>query len=605
MKRQLLHQAAIGGAISRSSSYGLLRSPSRGNPAYLRSELNLLLQDYSVEDIEQPTELTSLELELWKDFGMRPRKGYTASANELNFYIVELYGDFEWTYCVPITPENRLPADEEWMTWKHRSTTKSLRCYKYGITKKADISKRFPGYTTRVIYSRPCRLNVAFNAEKLFRNKLFLKFPKSAGSTWHGDRYHGRSQGIATSFGGATETFLFWRDERHLSELADEAIAALEGLYQAGGINALFRHKKALKVLEFTLLGVVEVKMELKGFEHKATPWASDSLVGTSRTAPKSGNIKEIHEWAIRRNMNWYQELIEESEEGQKEIEDYVECKVREIDLLSLASDPFLESLNATSMDPPLLFDFGMSSGEINKLKQWIQWCHVAVDYSPLIKSDLDPAPPQSPLPPLIPTRNPEALLPIWEAILSRISLQSTRLLLTQQAAMAALVSGPNHGLVLILKVIPEWGSLIESRRRLIEDAATAILGPVQLVIEAEPRIQWCHAAVDYSPLTKSDLDPAPPQSPLPPLLPTRNPEALLPIWEAILSRISLPSTRMLFKKEAAIAEMVPGSNGGLVLILMVTPIWGPFIESRRQLIEDAATEIMGPVQLVIEAEPR
>ena len=498
MKRQLLHQAAIGGAISRSSSYGLLRSPSRGNPAYLRSDLRLLFQDYSVEDIEQPTELTSLELELWKDFGMRPRKGYTASANELNFYIVELYGDFEWTYCVPITPENRLPADEDWMTWKHRSTTKSLRCYKYGITKKADISKRFPGYTTRVIYSRPCRLNVAFNAEKLFRNKLFLKFPKSAGSTWHGDRYHGRSQGIATSFGGATETFLFWRDERHLSELADEAIAALEGLYQAGGINALFRHKKALKVLEFTLLGVVEVKMELKGFEHKATPWASDGLVGTSRTAPKSGNTKELHEWAICRNMNWYQDLIDESEEGQKEIEDYVECKVREIDLLSLASDPFLESLNATSMDPPLLFEFGMSSGESNKLKQWIQWCHVAVDYSPLTKSDLDPpevprhAPPQSTLPPvlppLLPTRNPEALLPIWEAILSRISLPSTRRLLTEQAAMAALVPGSNGGLVLILKVTPNWGPLIESRRRLIEDAATAILGPVQLVIEAEPR---------------------------------------------------------------------------------------------------------------------
>jgi hypothetical protein len=496
MKHQLLHQAAIGGTISRSSSNGLLKSPSRGNPAYLRSDLKFLLQDYSVEDIEQPTELTSLELELWKDFGMRPRrKSYTASANELNFYIVELYGDFEWTYCVPIAPENRLPTDKDWMTWKHRSTTKSLRCYKYGITKKDDIPKRFPGYTTRVIYSRPCRLNVAFNAEKLFRNKLFLKFPKSAGSTWYGDRYHGRSQGITTSFGGATETFLFWRDERHLSELAEEAINALEGLYQVGGINALFRFKKALQVLESTLLGVVEVKMELKGFEHKATPWASDGFVGTSRTAPKSGNTNEIHEWAVRRNMNWYQDLIDESEEGQKEIEDYVKCKVREIDLLSLASDSFLESLNTISMNPPLLLDFGMSAGESNKLKQWIQWCHVTVDYSPVTESDLDSpkAPeltlPQKPLSPvsLLPTNKPEDLLTIWEAILSRISLPSTRRLLTEQAAMAALVPGSNGGLVLILMVTPTWRPLVESRRRLIEDAATTIVGPVQLVVEAEP----------------------------------------------------------------------------------------------------------------------
>jgi hypothetical protein len=199
----------------------------------------------SAKDVENPEEIDPALKQFYKEIGIPWSIGYSGAARELNFYLVEIEGEFEWSYSVPISSENRLPSDPEWMLWKSEWIKKDLTFYKYGITKHSDITKRFRKQRVRTLFDRTCSLNVAFNAENLFCNRLNLRFPKSAGPTTHGSRYHGRSQGITTAFAGASESFIFWRSEEYLPLLASEVISAMEAMIDNGGIELLKRYRAA------------------------------------------------------------------------------------------------------------------------------------------------------------------------------------------------------------------------------------------------------------------------------------------------------------------------------------------------------------------------
>jgi hypothetical protein len=379
VKRRLLQSAAKGG---RAYSNGTLQPQKRGEPNYLDPwELELQLNGMSAKDVENPEEIDPALKQFYKEIGIPWSIGYSGAARELNFYLVEIEGEFEWAYSVPICSENRLPSEPEWMLWKSESIKKDLTFYKYGITKHSDITKRFRKQRVRTLFDRTCSLNVAFNAENLFCNRLNLRFPKSAGPTTHGSRYHGRSQGITTAFAGASESFIFWRSEECLLLLADEVICSMEAIVANGGIELLKRYQKAIKVLEYSLLGTLEIKLDIIEADSKCYKWASDNFVGTARTAPRSGDIEELHDWAINRVMNWYEEFSNESKQALSQIQEYVKVKTHDCDLLSIASENFIDKLSQTVATPPLLAEFGKFPADFNKLKKWKTWCNVDVAY--------------------------------------------------------------------------------------------------------------------------------------------------------------------------------------------------------------------------------
>lgn len=380
IKRRLLHSAAQGGL---AYSTGTLQPQRRGDPNYLEPwKLDLLLNGLSATDVENPDEIDPALKQIYKDIGIPWSIGYSGSASKINFYLVELEGEFEWSYSVPVTEANRLPSDPDWKRWKSEWIQRNLLVYKYGITKHSDITKRFRKHMARPFFKRTCSLNVAFNAENLFRNKLNLRFPKSAGPTTYGSGYHGSSQGLTTAFAGASETFIFWKSEECLSMLANDVVCAMEAIIDNGGIELLKRYEKSIMVLEYSLLGVLEIKLDIMEFDSRCYKWASGNYVGTARIAPRSGCIEELHDWAISRVMNWHAVFSSESEQSLSQIREYVKLKTIECDLLSIACESFIDKLSKIATAPPLLADFGRAPADQNKLNKLKQWCNVDVGYS-------------------------------------------------------------------------------------------------------------------------------------------------------------------------------------------------------------------------------
>lgn len=124
VKRRLLQSAAKGG---RAYSNGTLQPQKRGEPNYLDPwELELQLNGISAKDVENPEEIDPALKQFYKEIGIPLSIGYSGAARELNFYLVEIEGEFEWAYSVPISSENRLPSDPEWMLWKSESIKKDL-----------------------------------------------------------------------------------------------------------------------------------------------------------------------------------------------------------------------------------------------------------------------------------------------------------------------------------------------------------------------------------------------------------------------------------------------------------------------------------------------
>lgn len=96
------------------------------------------------------------------------------------------------------------------------------------------------------------------------------------------------------------------------------------------------------------------------------------------------------------------------------------------------------------------------------------------------------PAPPPRPRPtppPPAPRRLP-TLSELWAAVLRRLQLPSTRMLLLQQARLALLADG-----TALVEVEPSWLPLVRSRLQLLRDAFEAQLGePVAVILRGVER---------------------------------------------------------------------------------------------------------------------
>jgi hypothetical protein len=184
---------------------------------------------------------------------------------------------------------------------------------------------------------------------------------------------------VSHDFAGASETFLFWRNEDTLPLLANEVVCGIEGVIDNGGVVLLNLYYKAIRVLEYSLLGALATKLDFMEFDRRSYKWSSASYVGRAVTAPRSGNFEELHDWAINRVMSLYKEFSSESQESLSQIKEYVKIKARDFDLLSIASELFVNKLATTSSAPPSLGDFGMTRADLNKLDKWKEWCDVEV----------------------------------------------------------------------------------------------------------------------------------------------------------------------------------------------------------------------------------
>lgn len=88
------------------------------------------------------------------------------------------------------------------------------------------------------------------------------------------------------------------------------------------------------------------------------------------------------------------------------------------------------------------------------------------------------PAPPPRPRPIPAPRRLP-TLSELWAAVLRRLPLPSTRMLLLQQARLALLADGRA-----LVEVEPSWLPLVRSRLQLLRDAFEAQLGhPIAVIL--------------------------------------------------------------------------------------------------------------------------
>lgn len=86
-------------------------------------------------------------------------------------------------------------------------------------------------------------------------------------------------------------------------------------------------------------------------------------------------------------------------------------------------------------------------------------------------------APPAPPPPPRPRPQPPERTLPeLWQQAIRALELPSTRMLLSQQAELRALVHDGADDLVVVIAVVPQWRPMIQSRAGLLAQAFARVL---------------------------------------------------------------------------------------------------------------------------------
>jgi hypothetical protein len=385
IKLNLVHSAVLGTSLAKEKANNTVVTHA-GDPRDLRIAYSLVtksIQEYAFFSDQEIYQETSTQvagsLEYWDG-------RYTGNAKEVYFYLVELEGEFDWFYQVPITDEHRQQGIEDWKTWTNEFGKRTLKCYKIGITKHKDIKRRHGRYLKRVLFQQKCRLNVAYNAEALFLKKLYLRFPKSSGPTAYGLVAHGRQQGISADFNGSTETFLFWKNEDYLTELASRVLALLEVSIDVDGINGLNRQGNLISLLMNSVLVCAWSVMARHPHFHDLYPWADRDRPRSSFEAPRlfvdsigdvptSTSVEELFEWAI--------DQVKAGNVSAEEVE-YMTQVANKHGLLEVAQYPFLENIVNEANKATNLEQFGETRGYYQKLRTYRKWCFHEVDYSPL-----------------------------------------------------------------------------------------------------------------------------------------------------------------------------------------------------------------------------
>ena len=93
------------------------------------------------------------------------------------------------------------------------------------------------------------------------------------------------------------------------------------------------------------------------------------------------------------------------------------------------------------------------------------------------------------------------------------------------------------------------------------------------------------------------------------------SPNAQQILWDQILDNIELPSTRLLLHQQAKLHDITvfgelpdtgdePGPNHHTVLQLEISRHWLGLVKARSEVIEAAARELLGSVEVVFTEAP-
>jgi DNA polymerase-3 subunit gamma/tau len=134
---------------------------------------------------------------------------------------------------------------------------------------------------------------------------------------------------------------------------------------------------------------------------------------------------------------------------------------------------------------------------------------------SPTVPAPPAPAPP-APSPPAAPSPSPLAddLAALWQQMLANLELPSTRMLLSQQAELVRLDAQRA-----VVRVAPNWLSMVQTRLPLLEQAAERTLGGARQVLleSGQPQPAPQPVARAAAPTASPTTQPQPPTPQVPP----------------------------------------------------------------------------------------